>query len=83
MTSPRGNEGTGSIGRRPVHCPASQAPATTVRPAEQAVPESFEGPLAAGLRAERRPAAVNTTTRDHVEGMHAFLDKREPTSTHV
>ncbi|MER6290226.1 enoyl-CoA hydratase-related protein [Streptomyces sviceus] len=51
-------------------------PATAVRLAKEAVLTAFETPLSAGIRTERRLAALNSSTDDHTQGLRAFLDKR-------
>ncbi|MEU9246165.1 enoyl-CoA hydratase-related protein [Streptomyces sp. NPDC048385] len=54
----------------------AEHPAIAVRVAKEAVLAAFESPLSAGIRTERRLAALNASTNDHIEGLQAFLDKR-------
>lgn len=56
---------------------AARAPIAT-RLAKRAVLEAAETPLAEGLRRERELFEATMTTEDRVEGMQAFLEKREP-----
>ncbi len=53
-------------------------PPIAARLAKQAVLAAEETALAAGLEAERRMFELAMATEDRVEGMRAFLDKREP-----
>ena len=52
--------------------------ALTVVAAKEAVNRSYETTLAEGLLFERRLFQSLFATEDQKEGMHAFLDKREP-----
>jgi enoyl-CoA hydratase/carnithine racemase len=56
---------------------ARRAPIAT-RLAKQAVLAADEAPLRAGLEQERRLYELAMATEDRVEGMTAFLEKREP-----
>jgi enoyl-CoA hydratase/carnithine racemase len=56
---------------------AARAP-IAARLGKQAVLAAEETPLAAGLDAERRMFELAMATEDRVEGMRAFLAKREP-----
>jgi len=49
-----------------------------VRTAKECVQKALETPLSVGLEFERKMFALLFTTEDKVEGMQAFLDKREP-----
>jgi enoyl-CoA hydratase len=53
-------------------------PQDAVRAAVAAVRAAFEGPLEAGLRAERDLFRALFGTPDQEEGMRAFLERREP-----
>ena len=53
-------------------------PPLAARLAKQAVLVAAETPLAAGLAEERRLFEQAMATEDRVEGMNAFLEKREP-----
>lgn len=53
-------------------------PPIAVRLAKQAVLAAEETALAAGLESERRLYELAMATEDRVEGMKAFLEKREP-----
>jgi enoyl-CoA hydratase/carnithine racemase len=53
-------------------------PPLAVRLAKRAVLEAQETPLAEGLRAERELFDEAMASEDRVEGMSAFLEKREP-----
>jgi enoyl-CoA hydratase/carnithine racemase len=53
-------------------------PPIAARLAKQAVLTADETGLAAGLEAERRLYELAMATEDRVEGMRAFLEKREP-----
>ena len=56
---------------------AAKAP-IAVRLAKEAVNKVYEMPLADGLDYERRLFYFLFTTEDQKEGMHAFVDKRDP-----
>ena len=51
--------------------------------AKECVNSAFEGPLAEGIRYERRLFHSLFATRDQKEGMAAFLEKRRPVFGHV
>lgn len=59
---------------------AGKAP-LAVRLAKDAVLQSFEAPLAAGMVLERRNFVVLAGTDDRNEGVRAFLEKRKPVWT--
>jgi enoyl-CoA hydratase/carnithine racemase len=59
------------------HIVAERPPIAT-RLAKQAVLAAEETPLSAGLDSERRLYELAMATEDRVEGMQAFLEKREP-----
>jgi len=56
----------------------AERPPIATRLAKQAVLAAEETPLAAGLEAERRMFDEAMATEDRVEGMQAFMEKREP-----
>jgi enoyl-CoA hydratase/carnithine racemase len=56
----------------------AERPPIAVRLAKQAVLAAEETALAAGLENERRLYELAMATEDRVEGMQAFLEKREP-----
>jgi len=56
----------------------AERPPIAVRLAKQAVLAAEETGLAAGLESERRHYELAMATEDRVEGMRAFLEKREP-----
>jgi enoyl-CoA hydratase/carnithine racemase len=56
----------------------ARRPPIAVKLAKQAVLTADETTLGAGLDAERRLFELAMATEDRVEGMRAFLDKREP-----
>ena len=56
----------------------AERPPLAVRLAKQAVLEAQETSLADGLVAERRLFDQAMASEDRVEGMNAFLEKREP-----
>ena len=56
----------------------AERPSLAVRLGKQAVLEAQETPLAEGLRAERALFDEAMASEDRVEGMTAFLEKREP-----
>jgi enoyl-CoA hydratase/carnithine racemase len=56
----------------------AERPPIAVRLAKQAVLAAEETSLAAGLENERRLYELAMATEDRVEGMQAFLEKREP-----
>jgi enoyl-CoA hydratase/carnithine racemase len=56
----------------------AERPPIAVRLAKQAVLAAEETALAAGLENERRLYEMAMATEDRVEGMQAFLEKREP-----
>jgi enoyl-CoA hydratase/carnithine racemase len=59
----------------------AQRPPLAVRLGKRAVLEAQETPLAEGLRAERGLFDEAMASEDRVEGMTAFLEKREPRFT--
>jgi enoyl-CoA hydratase/carnithine racemase len=59
----------------------AQRPPLAVRLGKRAVLEAQETPLAEGLRAERELFDQAMASEDRVEGMTAFLEKREPRFT--
>ncbi len=61
------------LGRR-----IAKRPPIAVRLAKQAVLAAEETSLSAGLETERRLYELAMATEDRVEGMQAFLEKREP-----
>jgi len=56
----------------------AERPPLAVRLGKQAVLAAAETPLAEGLRAERALFEEAMASEDRVEGMTAFLEKREP-----
>ena len=56
----------------------AERPPIATRLAKQAVLAAEETALAAGLENERRLYELSMATEDRVEGMQAFLEKREP-----
>ncbi len=56
----------------------AEQPPIAARLAKQAVIAAEETALAAGLENERRLYELAMATEDRVEGMKAFLEKREP-----
>ena len=56
----------------------AERPPIAARLAKQAVLAAEETALSAGLEAERRLYELSMATEDRVEGMRAFLEKREP-----
>jgi enoyl-CoA hydratase/carnithine racemase len=56
----------------------ARRPPLAVRLGKQAVLAADETPLAAGLDQERRLYELAMATEDRVEGMNAFIEKREP-----
>jgi enoyl-CoA hydratase/carnithine racemase len=56
----------------------AERPPIAVRLAKQAVLAAEEMGLSAGLESERRHYELAMATEDRVEGMRAFLEKREP-----
>jgi enoyl-CoA hydratase/carnithine racemase len=56
----------------------AERPPIAARLAKQAVLAAEETALAAGLESERRLYELAMATEDRVEGMQAFLEKREP-----
>jgi enoyl-CoA hydratase/carnithine racemase len=56
----------------------AERPPIAARLAKQAVLAAEETALSAGLEAERRLYEISMATEDRVEGMQAFLEKREP-----
>ncbi len=59
-------------------CTVAERPPIAARLAKQAVVTAEETGLSAGLEAERRLYELSMATEDRVEGMRAFLEKREP-----
>jgi enoyl-CoA hydratase/carnithine racemase len=56
----------------------ARRPPLAVRLGKQAVLAADETPLAAGLEQERRLYELAMATEDRVEGMNAFVEKRQP-----
>lgn len=56
----------------------AERPPIAARLAKQAVLAAEETAMGAGLDNERRLYELSMATEDRVEGMHAFLEKREP-----
>jgi enoyl-CoA hydratase/carnithine racemase len=56
----------------------AERPPIAARLAKQAVLAAEETALSAGLETERRLYEISMATEDRVEGMRAFLEKREP-----
>ena len=56
----------------------AERPPIAARLAKQAVLAAEETALSAGLETERRLYEISMATEDRVEGMQAFLEKREP-----
>jgi enoyl-CoA hydratase/carnithine racemase len=56
----------------------AERPPIAARLAKQAVIAAEETALSPGLEAERRLYELAMATEDRVEGMRAFLEKREP-----
>ena len=56
----------------------AEQPPIAARLAKQAVLAAEETALAAGLEAERRNFELAMATEDRVEGMRAFVEKRDP-----
>jgi enoyl-CoA hydratase/carnithine racemase len=56
----------------------AERPPIAARLAKQAVLTADETTLSAGLETERRLYEISMATEDRVEGMQAFLEKREP-----
>ncbi len=56
----------------------AERPPIAARLAKQAVIAAEETTLSAGLESERRLYELAMATEDRVEGMQAFLEKREP-----
>jgi enoyl-CoA hydratase len=54
-------------------------PPISVRLAKEAVTRAFEGRVDEGIDFERKAFYLLFATRDAHEGMHAFIDRREPT----
>src|SRR5579864_8040369 len=57
---------------------ASKAP-VSVRLAKEAITRAFEGRVDDGIEFERKAFYLLFATQDAHEGMHAFVDKRQPT----
>jgi enoyl-CoA hydratase len=57
----------------------SAKPPVSVQLAKEAVTRAFEGRVDDGIEFERKLFYFLFATRDAHEGMHAFLDKRQPT----
>jgi enoyl-CoA hydratase len=57
----------------------AQKPPISVRLAREAITRAFEGRVDDGIEFERKLFYLLFATRDAHEGMHAFLDKRQPT----
>ena len=56
----------------------TRLPAMSLRFIKEAVIESMNTPLDAGLRFERRAFHTLFASEDKTEGMRAMLDKRQP-----
>jgi enoyl-CoA hydratase/carnithine racemase len=56
----------------------AERPPIAARLAKQAVLAAEETTLSAGLENERRLYELAMATEDRIEGMQAFLEKREP-----
>ncbi|HYP56269.1 MAG TPA: enoyl-CoA hydratase-related protein, partial [Solirubrobacterales bacterium] len=56
----------------------AERPPIAARLAKQAVLTADETGLSAGLEGERRLYELSMATEDRVEGMRAFVEKREP-----
>ena len=56
----------------------ARRPPIATRLAKQAIIAADETALSVGLEAERRLYELSMATEDRVEGMRAFLEKREP-----
>jgi enoyl-CoA hydratase/carnithine racemase len=56
----------------------AERPPIAVRLAKQAVLAAEETALSAGMESERRAYELAMATEDRIEGMRAFLEKREP-----
>jgi enoyl-CoA hydratase len=54
-------------------------PPISVRLAKEAITRAFEGRLDDGIEFERKAFYLLFATQDAHEGMHAFIDKRQPT----
>jgi enoyl-CoA hydratase len=57
----------------------SEKPPISVRLAKQAITRAFEGRVDDGIELERKLFYLLFATQDAHEGMHAFVDKRQPT----
>jgi enoyl-CoA hydratase len=57
----------------------AQKPPISVRLAREAITRAFEGRVDDGIEFERKLFYLLFATRDAHEGMHAFIDKRQPT----
>jgi enoyl-CoA hydratase/carnithine racemase len=66
-------EGALDLARR-----VAERPPIAVRLAKQAILTAEETSLSAGLETERRLYELSMATEDRLEGMQAFLEKREP-----
>jgi enoyl-CoA hydratase len=56
----------------------AERPPIAARLAKQAVLAAEETAMSAGLESERRLYELAMATEDRVEGMQAFLEKRDP-----
>jgi enoyl-CoA hydratase len=56
----------------------AQRPPISVRLAKEAISRAFEGRVDDGIDFERKAFYLLFATRDSHEGMHAFIDKRQP-----
>jgi enoyl-CoA hydratase/carnithine racemase len=65
-------------GANALACKIAANPTLTVRMAKEAVNRAYEASLAEGLLFERRLFYASLATAEKVEGMTAFLEKREP-----
>jgi enoyl-CoA hydratase len=59
----------------------AQKPPISIRLAKQAVTKAFEGRVDDGVDLERLLFYLLFATQDAHEGMHAFVDKRQPSYT--
>src|SRR5205823_11946751 len=57
----------------------AKRPPVSVRLAKEAITRAFEGRVDDGIEFERKAFYLLFATQDSHEGMHAFIDKRQPT----